>query len=65
MSCGKKNYPSRKKAKAARKRLNNKYPDQKLTNIYYCDECVSYHLTSMKKKKSRFLTRRNNNIKKN
>jgi len=59
MGCGKKVYKNRKSAKKAKKMLNKNYKEQ-ATNEYYCEECSSWHLTTMDKKRSRIITRRNN-----
>lgn len=59
MRCKKKIYRDKKEARKARKRLNrNKVTKRKITNIYYCSECDSYHLTSMDKEHSRSITRK-------
>ena len=64
--CTKKRYLTRRWAKQALKEFN-KHPDglyAKLTNVYKCDECGYWHMTSIEKKKSRAITRHGKNIKK-
>lgn len=54
MTCGKKRYRTRKEAKKALKDINHTNAlDKKLTDVYYCNDCIGFHITSMKKKKSR------------
>lgn len=60
--CGKLVYVSRALAKRALK-LFNKVKEsgkwaKKLTNVYYCEACSGYHLTSMSKRRSRKITRK-------
>jgi ribosomal protein L20 len=57
--CGKFVYRDRAEAKKALKELNKQGPNisKKLTDVYYCEFCSAYHLTSMNKKKSRYLKR--------
>lgn len=52
-------YRTRGEAKKALKELNKQGPNvtKKLTDVYYCEKCSCYHLTSMNKKKSRFFKR--------
>jgi hypothetical protein len=57
---GKRVYFEKSDAKAA-KRIINKSPDlDPITNIYWCDDCSGYHLTTMNKDRSRKLTRKLN-----
>jgi hypothetical protein len=62
MPCGKgkQRYIEKSDAKAAKRQINKSYSDKKITNIYWCEDCSAYHLTSMPKKKSRKITRLNN-----
>ena len=52
ITCSKKTYLTRWEAKQAIKNplLKKSY---KLTNVYFCDVCKSWHTTSMPKQKSR------------
>lgn len=59
MNCKKKCFQTRKEAKKEMKDLNH-WREKKLTNIYWCDTCSAFHLTSMDKNKSREYTRKNN-----
>lgn len=63
MPCGKSKarYVSKDEAKRAKKNINKSFSKAKITNIYWCDPCAAYHLTSMPKEKSRNITRHNNN----
>ena len=56
LTCKKKTYSSRKKAKKARRQMRLQ-KGWKMTNIYYCEECQGYHMTSMDKRKSRAISR--------
>jgi len=52
--CDKKNYISRSVAKKKMKLLNKKnILDKKIKDVYFCNVCRSWHLTSMNKKKAR------------
>jgi hypothetical protein len=62
--CQKKCFKTRKAAKEFMKKLNT-YKKAGLTDVYKCDECLSWHLTSMNKKDSRKYTRFLNNNKNN
>lgn len=53
MTCGKRGYSSRKDAKRAIKYFNTRFKDNNLTDVYWCEECSYYHLTSMPKQQSR------------
>lgn len=58
MNCGKRAYPTRKDAKKAMKDLNHTaFQQTKLTDVYFCKECLCWHTTSMPKKDSRKLKR--------
>lgn len=57
MSCGKKTYATRQIAKNARRQLRK--GGFLMTNVYFCQDCQNYHLTSMNKKVSRSKKRRN------
>lgn len=62
--CLKNCYDTRKEAKKRMKELNKAHHfEGKLNNIYYCEQCSSYHLTSMPKQKSRDWTRHLNKLK--
>lgn len=55
-------YWTRKAAKAEMKALNkNHLTSKEIKNVYFCDECSSWHLTSMSKKRSRHFTKNINN----
>jgi hypothetical protein len=62
--CFKVCYQSRKQAKKALKEQNTTKKRFNLTDVYWCDKCRSYHLTSMGKQRSRDLKRHINNKKK-
>lgn len=62
MTCPKIRYHTRQDAKNARRLLNKKF-HLGLTNIYYCESCAAYHLTTQTKKKGRNITRHINNQK--
>ena len=52
--CFKVFYATKKIAKNEKKRLNlMKKFNGRLTDVYYCTECLGYHLTSTPKKRSR------------
>lgn len=51
-TCKKKGYQTRKEAKAQIKYLNHN-KGYGLTDVYYCEECSSWHTTHMDKKQSR------------
>lgn len=59
MPCGKgkRVYFEKSKAKEAKRRINKTPGFDPITNIYWCDDCSGYHLTSMNKQQSRNLTR--------
>lgn len=58
MRCEKVYYSTRADAKAALKRINKLHnTDKKLTDVYLCDKCNHWHLTSMNKKKARAIRR--------
>lgn len=54
--CSKQCYISRKEAKKSMKNIN-KTKHHGLTNSYFCEECQSWHLTSIGKQRSRDWTR--------
>lgn len=56
IKCSKKSYLTRSEAKAAKKQVN-KTRKWGITNIYWCDDCRAYHLTTMAKEASRNKTR--------
>ena len=59
--CIKKTYATRKLAKALMKQQNTVHHfENKLNNVYYCEICSCWHITSMSKKKSRSINHRNN-----
>lgn len=58
MNCQKRCYQSRAEAKRALKRINQLNGDNNLKDVYWCEECQHWHLTSMTKKDSRNFTRR-------
>ena len=62
MPCGKgkRVYFEKSDAKAAKRRIKKTPGFDPITNIYWCDDCSGYHLTSMDKKESRNLTRKLN-----
>ncbi len=62
-TCFKQCYATRREAKQARRKLNQKYGDNGLTSIYWCEACSNYHLTSMPKF-TRPAMRKNKNKKK-
>lgn len=66
--CFKVRYESKAEAKAEVVRINRKYknrPDWKpLKDVYFCEECQSWHNTSMEKANSRKLTKFKNKQKK-
>ncbi len=43
-TCGKKRYPSQKKANKAKKKTMRFQPDLHLA-VYHCEECGGYHLS--------------------
>ncbi len=46
--CVKKRYSTRKEAKKELKKIIRKSKkDKKPTDVYYCDDCQQWHLTSM------------------
>jgi hypothetical protein len=51
MSCGKRRYETRQEAKNAKRLLNLKKCDGqvKLTSVYFCTNCLGYHMTSQPK----------------
>jgi hypothetical protein len=56
--CYKKVHATRALAKRAMRLINTSGKlARKITNVYYCDTCSGYHLTSLKKKKSRYFNR--------
>jgi len=58
--CGKIRFVTRELAKAHLKEQNHigrNRLSKKLTNIYYCDGCSAWHTTSMKKEKSREISK--------
>jgi rubrerythrin len=59
MSCTKKRFLSRAIAKQHMKKLNKSAKGlyAELTNVYQCPECGYWHFTSIKKSKSRAITR--------
>jgi hypothetical protein len=57
VACGKRTYEKRKHAKRAMKAMNRKH-GHTLENIYFCDRCNGYHLTTMDKADSRKMTRK-------
>lgn len=63
MGCGKRGYFSRKEAKKAMRYYNTQFKDTPLTDVYYCDECSYYHLTSMPKQQARDYRRHLNKMK--
>jgi hypothetical protein len=59
LSCVKKCFSSRQEAKKKVRELNRSGTlGKELTDVYYCNQCSAWHMTSMKKKKSRHLTRK-------
>lgn len=63
MPCGlgKRRYVNKDDAKRAKKNINTtRFSAVKITNIYWCEPCSGYHLTSMSKSESREITRKNN-----
>jgi len=56
MACEKKRYETKKEAKHWRKFMKT-VQRRELTNIYYCDECSGYHITSRPMQWSRDWTR--------
>jgi hypothetical protein len=62
MPCGKgkRPYLNKDDAKRAKKTINKSSTTSKVTNIYWCDDCSAYHLTTMDKRKSRQITKRIN-----
>lgn len=58
MRCEKVSYSTRVNAKAALKRINKLHiTERKLTDVYHCDRCGNWHLTSMDKRKTRAIRR--------
>lgn len=57
MKCHKKRFETKALAKKFKKEYNKTHSEIKLTNAYYCDGCIGYHLTSMDVEASRRLTR--------
>lgn len=57
MKCHKKRFETKALAKKWKKEYNKTHSEIKLTNAYYCDGCIGYHLTSMDVEASRRLTR--------
>lgn len=55
-TCLKKCYPTKRSAKAAMKKLNDK--GRELTAVYYCGTCSSWHTTSMDKIQSRNINKK-------
>ena len=55
--CFKVRYNNRQEAKKARKQIN-RIDVFDLQDVYYCDECQGYHLTTMNKTDSRNLNRK-------
>lgn len=64
--CTKKRFLTRKWAKHFMKEANksNKGLIDKLTNVYKCDECGYWHMTSLDKRKSRAISRHGKQLKK-
>jgi SPP1 gp7 family putative phage head morphogenesis protein len=61
-TCTKKVFASRHAAKIKAKIFNKEGRlDKKITDVYYCNQCSGYHMTSMKKSRSRKLTQILNN----
>ena len=63
-SCNKtkKTFQTRKEAKAFLKRMNkHKVLDRELTNVYWCEICMGFHVTSADKRESRKYTHKLNN----
>jgi hypothetical protein len=61
MRCGKVPFLSRKAAKEEMKVINHHHKtDKTIKDVYYCDDCSAWHLTSMNKKKSRDFRRNQN-----
>ena len=58
MSCDKHVFVTRKGAKEYKRNINT-WAEKKMTNIYWCDKCSGYHLTTMDKKQSRNITFKN------
>lgn len=56
ITCNKRCYTSRVIGRKALKAWN-KHNKNKMTNVYHCDICDSYHLTSLDKQKSRSFSR--------
>lgn len=62
--CFKNCYDTRKEAKKKMKELNKSHHfDKQITNIYFCEPCSKYHLTTMAKQSSRDWTRHLNKLK--
>ena len=58
MKCLKHRYPTKAIAKKYLKQINKQHTaDRKLTNVYYCELCTGFHLTSQPKQASRDYTR--------
>lgn len=58
IACLKKPYTTRSEAKKAMKLLNKSHNlKNNLTNIYFCEKCSQYHLTTLPKQASRDFTR--------
>jgi hypothetical protein len=64
--CGKVIFPTRKEAKAAIKLINKQGSRKRktLTDVYWCDPCSGYHMTSMAKQSSRDFNRHKRKLKK-
>jgi len=59
--CIKKPHLTRKDAKASMKYQNTIHHfENKLNNVYYCEICSCWHITSMSKKKSRNINHKKN-----
>jgi hypothetical protein len=60
-SCNKKCFATRKEAKKFLKEANKvKRLAKELTNVYWCEGCNSFHVTSQDKERSREYTRKLN-----
>jgi hypothetical protein len=61
-TCHKQIYASRHDAKKSMAMLNRKFKNRgkkdKLNDVYFCDECQAWHITSMNKEQSRNITRK-------
>ena len=49
-TCFKKPYISRKVAKSEMKRMNHNYKFE-AKDVYFCEECTAYHITTMEREK--------------